>query len=209
MANVYLALDHDLDVFPVINKVDLPSAEPDRVIAEIEDVIGLEAQDAPRISAKTGLNVDEVLEQIVQKIPAPEGDPTEPLKSTDFSTLFYDAYRGVIISCRVMEGSVKKGTRIRMMATGAVEEVVEVGYFGAGRLIPCDELSAGMVGYITASIKNVRDTRVGDTVTDADRPCAEALPGYKKKSTRWYTAACTRPTAHSTAICATRWKNCS
>ena len=166
-------------MFPVINKVDLPSAEPDRVIAEIEDVIGLEAQDAPRISAKTGLNVDEVLEQIVQKIPAPEGDPTEPLKALIFDSV-YDAYRGVIISCRVMEGSVKKGTRIRMMATGAVEEVVEVGYFGAGRLIPCDELSAGMVGYITASIKNVRDTRVGDTVTDADRPCAEALPGYKK-----------------------------
>ena len=179
LANVYLALDHDLDVFPVINKVDLPSAEPDRVIAEIEDVIGLEAQDAPRISAKTGLNVDEVLEQIVQKIPAPEGDLTEPLKALIFDSV-YDAYRGVIISCRVMEGSVKKGTRIRMMATGAVEEVVEVGYFGAGRLIPCDELSAGMVGYITASIKNVRDTRVGDTVTDADRPCAEALPGYKK-----------------------------
>ena len=179
LANVYLALDHDLDVFPVINKVDLPSAEPDRVIAEIEDVIGLEAQDAPRISAKTGLNVDEVLEQIVQKIPAPEGDPTEPIKALIFDSV-YDAYRGVIISCRVMEGSVKKGTRIRMMATGAVEEVVEVGYFGAGRLIPCDELSAGMVGYITASIKNVRDTRVGDTVTDADRPCAEALPGYKK-----------------------------
>lgn len=179
LANVYLALDHDLDVFPVINKVDLPSAEPDRVIAEIEDVIGLEAQDAPRISAKTGLNVDEVLEQIVQKIPAPEGDPTEPLKALIFDSV-YDAYRGVIISCRVMEGSVKKGTRISMMATGAVEEVVEVGYFGAGRLIPCDELSAGMVGYITASIKNVRDTRVGDTVTDADRPCAEALPGYKK-----------------------------
>ena len=179
LANVYLALDHDLDVFPVINKVDLPSAEPDRVIAEIEDVIGLEAQDAPRISAKTGLNVDEVLEQIVQKIPAPEGDPTEPLKALIFDSV-YDAYRGVIISCRVMEGSVKKGTRIRMMATGAVEEVVEVGYFGAGRLIPCDELSAGMVGYITASLKNVKDTRVGDTVTDADNPCAEALPGYKK-----------------------------
>ena len=179
LANVYLALDHDLDVMPVINKIDLPSADPERVIEEIEDVIGLEAQDAPRISAKTGLNVDEVLEQIVQKIPAPEGDPTEPLKALIFDSV-YDAYRGVIISCRVMEGSVKKGTRIRMMATGAVEEVVEVGYFGAGRLIPCDELSAGMVGYITASIKNVRDTRVGDTVTDADRPCAEALPGYKK-----------------------------
>ena len=185
LANVYLALDHDLDVFPVINKVDLPSAEPDRVIAEIEDVIGLEAQDAPRISAKTGLNVDEVLEQIVQKIPAPEGDPTEPLKALIFDSV-YDAYRGVIISCRVMEGSVKKGTRIRMMATGAVEEVVEVGYFGAGRLIPCDELSAGMVGYITASIKNVKDTQVGDTVTDAANPAAEALPGYRPAQSMVY-----------------------
>ena len=179
LANVYLALDHDLDVMPVINKIDLPSAQPDEVIQEIEDVIGIEAHDAPRISAKTGLNIDQVLEQIVEKIPAPTGDPDAPLKALIFDSV-YDAYRGVIISCRVMEGSVKKGTRIRMMATGAVEEVVEVGYFGAGRLIPCDELSAGMVGYITASIKNVRDTRVGDTVTDADRPCAEALPGYKK-----------------------------
>ena len=179
LANVYLALDHDLDVFPVINKVDLPSAEPDRVIAEIEDVIGLEAQDAPRISAKTGLNVDEVLEQIVQKIPAPEGDPTEPLKALIFDAL-YDSYKGVIVFCRVKEGTVKVGDKIKMMATGAMDEVTEVGYFGAGQFIPCDELSAGMVGYICASIKNVRDTRVGDTVTDADRPCAEALPGYKK-----------------------------
>ena len=179
LANVYLALDHDLDVFPVINKIDLPSADPDRVIAEIEDVIGIEAEDAPRISAKTGENVDEVLEQIVNKIPAPKGSPAHPLQALIFDSV-YDAYRGVIVSCRVMEGSVKKGTKIRMMATGAVEEVVEVGYFGAGQLIPCEELSAGMVGYITASIKNVRDTRVGDTITDADNPCAEPLPGYKK-----------------------------
>ncbi len=179
LANVYLALDHDLDVFPVINKIDLPSADPDRVIAEIEDVIGIEAEDAPRISAKTGENVDEVLEQIVTRIPAPKGDRDNPLQALIFDSV-YDAYRGVIVSCRVMEGSVRKGTRIRMMATGAVEEVVEVGYFGAGQLIPCEELSAGMVGYITASIKNVRDTRVGDTITDADRPCAEPLPGYKK-----------------------------
>ena len=179
LANVYLALDHDLDVFPVINKIDLPSADPDRVIAEIEDVIGIEAEDAPRISAKTGENVDEVLEQIVNKIPAPKGSPDHPLQALIFDSV-YDAYRGVIVSCRVMEGSVKKGTKIRMMATGAVEEVVEVGYFGAGQLIPCEELSAGMVGYITASIKNVRDTRVGDTITDADNPCAEPLPGYKK-----------------------------
>lgn len=179
LANVYLALDHDLDVFPVINKIDLPSAEPERVMAEIEDVIGIEAQGCPRVSAKTGLNVEDVLEEIVNKVPAPTGDPENPLQALIFDSV-YDAYRGVIVSCRVMEGTVKRGTRIRMMATGAVEEVVEVGYFGAGQFIPCEELSAGMVGYITASIKNVRDTRVGDTITDADRPCAEPLPGYKK-----------------------------
>ena len=179
LANVYLALDHDLDVFPVINKIDLPSAEPDRVKEEIEDVIGIEADDAPLISAKTGLNIEEVLEQIVKKIPAPEGDPKEPLKALIFDSV-YDAYKGVIVFCRIKEGSVKKGTTIRMMATGAQADVVEVGYFGAGQFISCDELSAGMVGYITASLKNVKDTRVGDTITDAARPCAEPLPGYKK-----------------------------
>ena len=179
LANVYLALDHDLDVLPVINKIDLPSAEPDRVVNEIEDVIGIEAHDAPRISAKTGLNVEEVLEQIVTKIPAPNGDVDEPLKALIFDSI-YDAYKGVIVFCRVLDGRVKKGTQIRMMATGFTTEVVEVGYFGAGQFIPCDELTAGMVGYITASIKNLGDTRVGDTVTDNERPCAEALPGYKK-----------------------------
>ena len=179
LANVYLALDHDLDVLPVINKIDLPSAEPERVISEIEDVIGIEAQDAPLISAKTGLNVDQVLEQIVERIPAPQGDPEAPLKALIFDSI-YDAYKGVIVFCRLREGTVKKGTRIRMMATGAVEEVVEVGYFGAGQFIPCDELSAGMVGYITASIKTISETRVGDTITDADNPCDEPLPGYKK-----------------------------
>ena len=179
LANVYLALDHDLDVIPVINKIDLPSAEPQRVIDEIEDVIGLEAQDAPQISAKTGLNVEQVLEAIVHKIPAPTGDPKAPLKALIFDSV-YDSYKGVIIFCRIKEGTVKKGTTIRMMATGAEEEVVEVGYFGAGQFIPCDELSAGMVGYITASIKNVRDTRVGDTITDRDNPCDAPLPGYKK-----------------------------
>lgn len=179
LANVYLALDHDLDVFPVINKIDLPSADPDHVEAEIEDVIGLEAHDAPRISAKTGLNIEDVLEAIVHKIPSPKGDPDAPLQALIFDSI-YDSYKGVIIFCRVMEGTVKKGTRVRMMATGAEEEVVEVGYFGAGQFIICDELSAGMVGYITASIKNVRDTRVGDTVTDAVRPCESPLPGYKK-----------------------------
>ena len=179
LANVYLALDHDLDVFPVINKIDLPSAEPQRVINEIEDVIGIEAQDAPLISAKTGENVDQVLEAIVEKIPAPQGDPQAPLKALIFDSL-YDSYRGVIVFCRLREGTVRKGTRIRMMATGAQAEVVEVGYFGAGQFIPCEELSAGMVGYLTASLKNVGDTHVGDTVTEAGRPCAEPLPGYKK-----------------------------
>ena len=179
LANVYLALDHDLDVMPVINKVDLPSAEPERVIEEIEDVIGIEAADAPQISAKTGLNIDQVLEQIVEKIPAPQGDPKAPLKALIFDSL-YDSYKGVIVFCRIKEGSVKKGTPIQMMATGAKAEVVEVGYFGAGQFIPCDELNAGMVGYITASLKNVKDTRVGDTITDASRPCDKPLPGYKK-----------------------------
>ena len=179
LANVYLALDHDLDVFPVINKIDLPSAEPQRVIDEIEDVIGLEAQDAPQISAKTGLNIDQVLEAIVEKIPAPQGDPEAPLQALIFDSI-YDSYKGVIIFCRVKEGTVKKGTPIKMMATGASADVVEVGYFGAGQFIPCEELSAGMVGYITASIKNVKDTRVGDTVTNRLNPCEEPLPGYKK-----------------------------
>ena len=179
LANVYLALDHDLDVFPVINKIDLPSAEPERVINEIEDVIGIEAQDAPLISAKTGLNIEDVLEQIVEKIPAPSGSPENPLQALIFDSI-YDPYKGVIVFCRIKEGTVRKGTKIRMMATGAVEEVVEVGYFGAGQFIPCEELSAGMVGYITASIKNVKDTRVGDTITDEERPCEKPLPGYKK-----------------------------
>ena len=179
LANVYLALDHDLDVFPVINKIDLPSADPERVVEEIEDVIGIEAQDAPRISAKNGINIDQVLEQIVEKIPAPTGDPTAPLQALIFDSL-YDPYKCVIIFCRIKEGTVKRGTPIRMMATGAVADAVEVGYFGAGQFIPCDELSAGMVGYITGSIKNVSDTRVGDTVTNRENPCAAPLPGYKK-----------------------------
>ncbi len=179
LANVYLALDHDLDVMPVINKIDLPSADPERVIEEIEDVIGLEAHDAPQISAKTGLNVDQVLEQIVEKIPAPTGDPKAPLQALIFDSL-YDAYKGVIVFCRIKEGTVRVGTPIKMMATGATADVVEVGYFGAGQFIPCAELSAGMVGYITASIKNVQDTRVGDTITNRSKPCAEPLPGYKK-----------------------------
>ena len=179
LANVYLALDHDLEVFPVINKIDLPSADPERVKNEIEDVIGIEAQDAPLISAKTGLNIEDVLEEIVAKIPAPTGDKKGPLKALIFDSI-YDAYKGVIVFCRIKEGTVKKGTTIKMMATGAKADVVEVGYFGAGQFIPCDELSAGMVGYITASLKNVKDTTVGDTITDANNECEEPLPGYKK-----------------------------
>ena len=185
LANVYLALDHNLDVMPVINKIDLPSAEPERVIDEIEDVIGIEAQDAPLISAKTGQNVDEVLEKIIEKIPAPKGDPAAPLQALIFDSV-YDPYKGVIIFCRIKEGTIRKGTPVRMMATGAEADVVEVGYFGAGQFIPCEELSAGMVGYITGSIKNVKDTRVGDTVTDRTNPCAQPLPGYKKVQSMVY-----------------------
>ncbi len=185
LANVYLALDHNLDVFPVINKIDLPSADPERVKEEIEDVIGLEAHDAPLISAKNGIGIEEVLEAVVAKIPAPQGSPDNPLQALIFDSL-YDPYKGVIIFCRIKEGVVKKGTPIKMMATGAQTEVVEVGYFGAGQFIPCEELSAGMVGYITASIKNVKDTAVGDTVTNAQNPCKEPLPGYKKVQSMVY-----------------------
>ncbi|MCF0131697.1 MAG: elongation factor 4 [Pseudobutyrivibrio sp.] len=179
LANVYLALDHNLDVIPVINKIDLPSAEPDRVIAEIEDVIGLEASDAPLISAKTGLNCHDVLEAIVHKLPAPTGDPKAPLQALIFDSL-YDPYKGVIVFFRVKEGTIKVGDSVKMMATGATFDIVEVGYFGAGQFFPCNELEAGMVGYMTASIKNVRDTRVGDTITHVSNPALEALPGYKK-----------------------------
>lgn len=179
LANCYLALDHDLEILPVINKIDLPSAEPERVKAEIEDIIGLDTENAPLISAKLGLNIEDVLEQIVAQIPAPSGELNAPFKALIFDSL-YDAYKGVIVFCRVFDGRVKKGTRMRMMATQAEAEVVEVGTFGAGQFIPCEELTAGMVGYITASLKNVKDTRVGDTITDADNPCAEPLPGYKK-----------------------------
>ena len=179
LANVYLALDHDLEVFPVINKIDLPSAEPERVKEEIEDIIGLDASDAPLISAKTGINIEQVLEAIVEKIPAPVGNADAPLQALIFDSK-YDSYKGVIVFCRIKEGMVKPGTKIKMMATGAQAEVVEVGYFGAGQFVPCEELCAGMVGYLTASLKNVKDTRVGDTITNADFPCAQPLPGYKK-----------------------------
>lgn len=185
LANVYLALDHDLDIFPVINKIDLPSAEPEKVKMEIEDVIGIEAMDAPMISAKNGINIDQVLEAIVEKVPAPKGDADAPLQALIFDSL-YDSYKGVISFVRIKNGRVKKGVPIRMMATGATAEVVEVGYFGAGQFIPCDELSAGMVGYITASIKNVRDTAVGDTITNAESPAKEPLPGYKKVQSMVY-----------------------
>ena len=179
LANVYMAIDHDLEVMPVINKIDLPSADPQRAIAEIEDVIGIEAEDAPQISAKNGINIEEVLEQIIEKIPAPDGDENAPFQALIFDSL-YDSYRGVIVFFRVMNGRVRRGTRVKMMATGAEFETVEVGYFGAGRFIPCEELSAGMVGYLTASIKTLQDTRVGDTITEADNPCSQPLPGYKK-----------------------------
>lgn len=179
LANVYMAIDHNLEVFPVINKIDLPSADPERVITEIEDVIGIVAEDAPQISAKNGINIESVLEAIVEKVPAPTGDNNKPFKALIFDSL-YDSYKGVIIFCRVFDGFVKKGSRIHMMQTGAEADVVEVGIFGAGQFIPQEEISAGMVGYITASLKNVRDTEVGDTVTDADNICDEALPGYKK-----------------------------
>ena len=179
LANVYMALDNDLEVVPVINKIDLPSADPERVAHEIEDVIGLEAEDAPRISAKTGLNVSEVLEAIVSKIPAPTGSTKAPLKALIFDSV-YDPYRGVIIFCRIKEGSVRRDKRIRMMASGAEYEVTEVGYMRPGQFAPCEELRAGEVGYITASIKNIQTTRVGDTVTDAEHPAAEPLPGYKE-----------------------------
>ena len=185
LANVYLALEHDLDVFPVINKIDLPSADPERVIEEIEDVIGIEAQDAPLISAKNGIGIEEVLEQVVTKIPAPQGNPDAPLQALIFDSI-YDSYKGVIVFCRLKEGRVSKGTKIKMMATGATAEVVEVGYFGAGQFIPCEELQAGMVGYLTASIKNVKDTRVGDTITDSENPCEKPLPGYKKVNSMVY-----------------------
>ena len=179
LANVYLALDNDLEVLPVINKIDLPSAEPERVAQEIEDVIGIEAMDAPRISAKTGQNVKDVLEMIVKKIPAPTGDADAPLKALIFDSV-YDSYRGVVVFCRIKEGTVRRGMRIKMMASGAEYDVVEVGCMGAGMLKASEELRAGEVGYITASIKNIKTTRVGDTVTEADRPAAEPLPGYKQ-----------------------------
>ena len=179
LANVYLALEHDLTIVPVINKVDLPSADPDRVKEEIEDIIGIEAHDAPLISAKNGLNIEDVLEAVVNKVPAPSGKAENPLKALIFNSL-YDSYKGVIVFARLMEGTVKKGTKIKMFQSSGVEEVVEVGTFGAGQFIPCEELTAGMVGYITASIKDLRQTKVGDTITDKDNPCDEALPGYKR-----------------------------
>ncbi len=179
LANVYMAIDHDLEVFPVINKIDLVSARPDEVKKEIEDVIGIEAEDAPCISAKTGENVEAVLEAIVEKLPPPSGDPAAPLKALIFDSL-YDSYKGVIVFIRVMDGTLKKGMKIRFMATGNSYEVTEVGYFGPGTFIPSESLETGMVGYFTAQIKELSETAVGDTVTDDRTPCAEALPGYRK-----------------------------
>ena len=186
LANVYLALEHDLEIMPVINKIDLPSADPERVKEEIEDIIGLDASEAPLISAKTGLNIEDVLEQIVKVVPAPNGDLNAPLKALIFDSL-YDPYKGVIVFCRIKDGQLKKGMKVRMMVTGAEFEVVEVGTFGAGQFRPSEEgLIAGEVGYFTASIKNVQDTRVGDTVTDVANPATEALPGYKQANPMVY-----------------------
>ena len=179
LGNTYLAVDHGLEVVPVVNKIDLPAADPERVCKEIEDIIGIPAMDAPRISAKQGLNIHEVLERIVSDIPAPGGSPDAPLQALIFDS-YYDSYRGVIVYVRIKEGTLRKDSRIRMMATGAEFDVVEIGCLGATSLVPCDELKAGEVGYIAASIKSIGDTRVGDTVTDADAPAAEPLPGYRK-----------------------------
>ena len=179
LANTYLAIEHDLEVVPVINKIDLPSANPDEVCREIEEVIGIPAMDAPRVSAKTGINIEEVLERIVTDIPAPKGDENAPLQALIFDS-YYDAYKGVIVYIRVKEGTVKPGDTIRMMATGAEFNVVEVGYLEATSIHPAAQLSAGEVGYIAASIKNIGDTKVGDTVTLADRPADEPLPGYRQ-----------------------------
>ncbi|MFR1052152.1 MAG: translation elongation factor 4, partial [Lachnospirales bacterium] len=178
LANTYLAMEHDLEIRPVVNKIDLPAAEPARVKKEIEDVIGLEAQDAPEISAKMGINIQAVLEDVVTHVPAPAGDPAAPLKALIFDSQ-YDPYRGVVVYFRVVEGTVKTGMPIRMMASGAEYEVIECGHLLPLGMEPCGELIAGEVGYFTASIKNVKDTRVGDTVTGAERPAAEALPGYR------------------------------
>lgn len=185
LANVYLALDNNLEILPVINKIDLPSANPKWAKQEIEDIIGIPAEDAPEISAKNGINIEEVLERIITDIPAPAGDVDAPLKALVFDSV-YDQYRGVIVLMRVFDGSIRKGSRVKMMATGKEFDVVEVGIFGPGRFLPVDELSAGMVGYFTASIKTVSDTRVGDTVTLAATPTAEALPGYKKANPMVY-----------------------
>lgn len=179
LANTYLAIDHDLEVVPVINKIDLPSAQPEMVINEIEDVIGIPAEDAPQVSAKTGLNVESVLEEIVEKIPSPTGDENAPLKALIFDS-YYDSYKGVIVYVRIKEGTVKPGDRIRMMATGAEFDVVEVGVMHPAGLVPNKGLAAGDVGYIAASIKNIQDTRVGDTITTVKNAAAEPLPGYKK-----------------------------
>ncbi|MBR6634048.1 MAG: GTP-binding protein, partial [Clostridia bacterium] len=179
LANTYLALDHDLELVPVINKIDLPAADPDRVAAEVEDIIGLDCSVAPRVSAKTGENIEQVLERIVQDIPAPTANENLPLRALIFDSI-YDSYRGVIVYVRVMDGKIKAGDTMRMMATGAQFTVVEVGYMRATSLEPTDELTAGEVGYITASIKTVGDARVGDTVTTAENPASEPLPGYRK-----------------------------
>ena len=179
LANCYLAIDHNLEVVPILNKIDLPSANPDAAAKEVEDVIGLPCMDAPRVSAKMGINIREVLERVVQDVPAPQGDPDAPLKALIFDSI-YDSYKGVIVYVRVFEGTVRPGDTIKLMNTGATFQLVEVGHMGATALAPCDKLEAGEVGYLTASIKTVRDTRVGDTITLAEAPTAEALPDFRQ-----------------------------
>ena len=204
LANTYLASEHGLDIIPVINKIDLPAADPERVKQEIEDIIGIEAHDAPCISAKAGLNIDQVLEAIV-RLPAPAGDETAPLKALIFDS-YYDSYRGVIVYFRVMDGAVHTGDRIRMMASEAEFDVVETGIMRPGRLEPTGVLEAGQVGYLAASIKTVGDARVGDTVTLASRPAAEPLPGYRRVNPMVFCGVFPAPTIR---ICGRRWSGCS
>ncbi len=208
LANTYLAVDHNLEIVPVINKIDLPAADPDRIIAEIEDVIGIPAEGAPKISAKSGLNVEQVLEKIITDIPAPEGDRDAPLKALIFDS-YYDAYRGVIVFFRVVSGKLKTGDAVKMMATGAEMEIVELGRKRATSLEACDCLEAGEVGYLAASIKSVRDARVGDTITHRDRPAAEPLEGYRKGQPGCFSAEYILPTAQNIPILRMRSKSCS
>jgi GTP-binding protein LepA len=205
LANTYLALENDLELIPVLNKIDLPSAEPDRIKEQIENIIGLDASEAVLTSAKTGIGIEEVLEAIVAKVPAPKGDPNAPLKALIFDS-WYDSYRGVIVLFRVIEGTIKKGTKIKFFNTGR-EYLIETIGVNRPRPTPIDKLSVGEVGFITASIKTVADVQIGDTITEAARPSRRRFPVFRK-SNRWFSQGCIRPTRRSMKTCATRWKNC-